>query len=107
MQPDLATLIKSVPGQADVYSHDLAAARALEKRRAQEELPASEQSPREIAIDGVAHHVFNTLRGAYDGVPTKFESKTVEGENGPETVQVPVEWATFDEVRAIVAKARF
>lgn len=103
MQPDLAGRVEAVPNQADVYASDLAAALALEKHRQQKALPASERSAEEIAVDGVAHYVFNTLRGLHDQAPTKWETQVVDEAE----VQVPVEWATFEDVRAIVAKARF
>lgn len=67
----LAAKVKKVPNQKEVYATDLKAAkeRKLEK-------------PKEAAIDGLAHYVFNTLRGADDHV----------------------DGATFEHVRAIVAK---
>lgn len=70
----LEQLVASVDGQHDVYEHDYAVALAN---------PNRERDMHELAIDGVAHHVFNTLRGAEDGIP--------EG--------------SFEDVRAIVAEA--
>jgi hypothetical protein len=66
-----------VPEQVEVYTADLAAAR---ERPEEQQL---ERSNRDYAVDGVAHHVFNTLRGVED---------TVDG-------------ATFKDVRALVAEA--
>jgi hypothetical protein len=70
----LVALVDDVPLQAEVCSADLAAAEEQEKENA-----------REAAIDGVAHHVFNTLRGADDLI-------------------MPGEY-TFAQVREIVARS--
>jgi hypothetical protein len=71
----LEALVATVPEQASVYASDLAAA----------EKAGGSGDPREIALDGVAHYVFNTLRGVED---------TIDG-------------ATFEDVRAIVAQGGF
>lgn len=81
----LEELVASVPNQADVYQADLAAA-LLD--------PDRSRTAEDLAIDGIAHHVFNTLRGADSAVAIKFDG------------DVPVEWASFADVRALVA-ARF
>jgi hypothetical protein len=61
----------------------LAEARKARKPRASSPDPApeSEKAPEDVAIDGVAHYVFNTLRGAED---------TIDG-------------VTFEEIRAVIA----
>jgi hypothetical protein len=70
----LVALVDDVPLQAEVFRADLAACEGQQKENA-----------REVAIDGVAHHVFNTLRGA-DGLI------------------LPGEY-TFAQVREIVARS--
>lgn len=77
----LAALIAQVPKQADVYFADLAQVQAQPAAPSPEVV--ADKAPRDLAIDGVAYHVFNTLRGVDD---------TVDG-------------ATFEDVRAIVAEA--
>lgn len=68
----LASKVKNVPNQKEVYATDLKAAKE-----------AKHEKPKEAATDGLAHYVFNTLRGADDHV----------------------DGATFEQVRAIVARS--
>lgn len=97
MQPDLATLVAAVPDKAEVYAADLAAAK-VQPVVVESAPPDEQKSPEEIALDGVAYHVFNTLRGVHDQVPTKFESRLIDDV----PTDVPVGWASFEEVRALV-----
>jgi hypothetical protein len=81
---DVAALVAGVPDQAAVFADDLAAAQKVPIDPISETPPV--RSCEDQAIDGVAHYVFNTLRGAED---------TVDG-------------ATFEDVRAaIVARGGF
>lgn len=68
----LEAKVLAVKNQKKVYNTDLKASKAQ-----------GHESPKEAAIDGVAHYVFNTLRGANDDV----------------------DGATFEQVRAIVARS--
>jgi hypothetical protein len=79
----LAALVATVPDQAAVFKADLAQASGATVSPAAEIVP--EKTAQDVAIDGVAWHVFNTLRGAADDV------------NG----------ATFEDIRAIVAQDKF
>jgi hypothetical protein len=90
-QAVLAALVAAVPDQAEVYAADLAAVAAPPDAPP----PAPEKTPEETALDGLAYHVFNTLRGVEDAVPTKV----VDG--------VVVDWASFEDIRGIVAKGGF
>lgn len=65
----LAAMIAEVPDQGEVYDSDLAHAQIRISARRKLELPEEEdQSTHETAIDGVAYHVFNSLRGRNDDV---------------------------------------
>jgi hypothetical protein len=79
----LAALVAEVEGQREVYDADLAAEREADRVRKAQLIEPAETSAEERAVDGVAHHVFNTLRGHYDDI------------NG----------VTFADVRAIVAES--
>lgn len=79
----MATLVAAVPDQAAVFAADLVAAR--EQPTAVVAPSVVEKTPEDQAIDGVAWHVFNTLRGTADDV----------------------DGATFDDIRAIVAQGGF
>jgi hypothetical protein len=68
----LSALVFGVQGKAEVYKTDLDTALVEASQKVK---------PEELALTGVAHFVFNTLRGAED---------TVDG-------------ATFEDVRAIIA----
>lgn len=81
----LAALVATVPDQAAVFAADLVQAQAVPTTDAIVAEAAVDRSAQEVAIDGVAWHVFNTLRGTADD----FEG------------------ATFDDIRAIVAKGGF
>lgn len=80
---ELEALVLAVPDQAAVYAADLDSAQAIADvvASAPALLEPLERTAADLALDGVAHYVFNTLRGAAD---------TVDG-------------ATFEDVRAIVA----
>jgi hypothetical protein len=83
---ELAALVATVPEQAQVYAADLAVAATVDSTtQAKPAEVAAARTPEEQALDGVAHHVFNTLRGAED---------TVDG-------------ATFEDIRSIVAEGGF
>lgn len=71
---NLQAAVAAIPDKAKVYADDIAQAREHVQRRVERGQPASEKSPKEAAIDGVAHYVFNTLRGADDD----FEGHTFE-----------------------------
>jgi hypothetical protein len=76
-----ALRVQAVAKQVEVYNADMAVAVQRQIQQPTSAL-AVEKAPREHAIDGVAYHVFNTLRGTDD---------TIDG-------------ATFEDVRAIVAE---
>jgi hypothetical protein len=101
----LIARIAQVAAQPAVYFDDLASARKMLDTRAvaQDWTVQIDDSKSAIdhAIDGVAWHVFNTLRGTDDNVPTRFEQRIID----ELPVDVPVEWATFEDVRALVAEA--
>jgi hypothetical protein len=81
MASKLERCVRGVPEQQEVYAADLKAAH-LRAHQAKAESVELEKSPEEFAVDGVAHHVHNTLRGAED----------------------VCEHGTFEAIRAIIAR---
>jgi hypothetical protein len=82
----LASMVADVPDQDAVYVADLGEAVIQPDPTTPATGPTSERvpTPEDRAIDGVAYHVFNTLRGTED---------TVDG-------------ATFADIRAIIVAER-
>ena len=75
----LAELVASVEGKEEVYAADLGSAKKVPVVIAPAEVAPTE-SPENKALDGVAWHVFNTLRGVEDTPPGGITFEEIRNE---------------------------